>query len=116
MHRALKCLLRPTANAGIRVGRNVTGINGAKLRRYRQAASVRRTAFGGMTGGTITDAGQYLAFLHQLNRKSARWRWYNGCHGKAPKEANHAQSRDQEQSEQTEQKTIEQGALQIRLG
>src|SRR5882757_5470685 len=61
MHGAAECGLRPGADAGVRVGRDVAAIDGAEWRLDRIAAGVSRTAGLGVADDATADRGQSCA-------------------------------------------------------
>ena len=70
VHGAPKGLERPRADAGLRVGRDVGGVDGAERRRQGEAAGIGLAARRGVADGAIPDRRQHLSLLHEIRREA----------------------------------------------
>jgi hypothetical protein len=72
VHRAVEIVLRPFADTGVRIGRDVGGKDRSERRRDRAAAGEGLAPVGGVTGGTIAGRDQVMAALRLRKRSALR--------------------------------------------
>ena len=84
MHGAREGRLRPCADAGLWIGRDVGRIDHAERGRHCIAAGVHFAALGGVALRAIATAGERFSLRDQLRRETSRRWWLDRRDGRPP--------------------------------
>src|SRR5215470_9794944 len=111
MHGARECRLRPGADAGLRIGRDVGRIDHAEWSCHRVAARELCATLRRVTGRAVAAARQCFALGDQFRREAARSWYRDRSHGRLPCQHAEACKPERSESDDGDEQLLEHGVL-----
>src|SRR5215831_12391938 len=112
MHGAPECHLRPPADAGLRIGREVSRIDHAEGGRHRIAAGECLPALCRVTRRAIPATRESFALRDQFRREASGWRSHDWSNGWLPGQHAKACKPETSENDDSDEQLLEHGILQ----